>query len=108
MQKSVASTLLVNASNNEKQKTNQRHVFFALLKPSLFKPMYRKAQLLITDKYPQDRGLGCHRVAMIIGATVNVQDERTAILAFLVAKNNKAKNMKLEINALNNRIDRTL
>jgi hypothetical protein len=45
---------------------------------------------------------------MIIGATVNVQDEITAILAFLVAKNNKAKNMKLEINALNNRINRTL
>jgi hypothetical protein len=49
-QKSVASTLLVNASNNEKQKTNQRHVFFTLLKPSLFKAIYRNAQLLITDK----------------------------------------------------------
>lgn len=45
---------------------------------------------------------------MIIGATVNVHEERTAILAFLVAKNNKAKNMKLDIKALNNRIKRTL
>lgn len=45
---------------------------------------------------------------MIIGATVNVHEERTAILAFLVAKNNRAKNMKLDKNALNNRIKRTL